>query len=369
MAPQITSWDDLNKVWEQGNDETGEAQQTSFALFDSNESFYYGMLETPKAEITFDQVTKALSSVPDEEVFTRWPVPGIELIQAPATLTEDLYIKRPDPEMYKVLKEHNALSQLSAALLAEAEVLQSLSQNPHPNIIRYHGCRVLRGYFMGIVIDKHPYDLHDHLKNRVGTIEKRSFIAALESALRHLHTRGLAHNDLTPQNILSMPRLTSEISTPGLTMRSNAGRCPTPRFIFLKVNLLLWVILSRNSAILLSPSTTSKKASASPCFLTVSVNCLSSSLFLSSAAPFRNEKTKLMLFQVNFGVAFAMVASLILLPGKVTTQPKGFENGFVWISNNGNPDESRSSRQERPLYFRPVAVNAGEPSLSEILYA
>jgi hypothetical protein len=29
------------------------------------------MLETPKAEITFDQVTKALSSVPDEEVFTR----------------------------------------------------------------------------------------------------------------------------------------------------------------------------------------------------------------------------------------------------------------------------------------------------------
>jgi serine/threonine protein kinase len=46
------------------------------------------------------------------------------------------------------------------------------------------------------------YDLHDHLKNRVGTIEKRSFIAALESALRHLHTRGLAHNDLTPQNIL-----------------------------------------------------------------------------------------------------------------------------------------------------------------------
>jgi hypothetical protein len=32
-------------------------------------------------------------------------------------------------------------------------------------------------------------------------------------------------------------------------------------------------------------------------------------------------------------------------------------------------EKSRSSRQERPLYFRPVAVNAGEPSLSEILYA
>jgi serine/threonine protein kinase len=216
MAPQITSWDNLSEVWEQRDDETGEVQ-TSFALFDSNESFYYGMLEAPKSEITFDQVTKALNSVPDKEVFTRWPAPGIELIQAPATLTEDFYIKRPNPQMYKVMKEHNALSQLSAALLAEAEVLQSLSQNPHPNIIRYHGCRVLRGYFIGIVLDRHPYDLHNYLKNRVGTIEKRSFIAALESALLHLHAHGLAHNDLTPHNIL--------VSKEGMPILTDFGGC------------------------------------------------------------------------------------------------------------------------------------------------
>lgn len=95
------------------------------------------MLESPKAEITFDQVTNALKSVPDEEIFTRWPAPGIELMQAPAALIENFYIKRPNPEMYKVMKEHNALSQLSASLLAEAKVLESLSQHPHPNIIRY----------------------------------------------------------------------------------------------------------------------------------------------------------------------------------------------------------------------------------------
>ncbi|KAJ5209637.1 hypothetical protein N7449_004016 [Penicillium cf. viridicatum] len=203
MAPEITSWDDLTQVWEQCNDETGEIQQTSFALFDSNESFYYGMIETPKANITFNQVTNILKSVPDEEIFTCWPAPpGIELMQAPAAHIENFYIKRPDPQMYKVMKEHNALSQLSASLLAEAKVLESLSQHPHPNIIRYYGCRVLRGYFIGLVIDKHPHDLYSYLKNRVGTIEKRSFIAALESSLRHLHTHGLAHNDLTPHNIL-----------------------------------------------------------------------------------------------------------------------------------------------------------------------
>jgi hypothetical protein len=92
-------------------------------------------------------------------------------------------------------------------------------------------------------------------------------------------------------------------------------------------------------------------------------------LILLAFPIFRKEKIKLILFQANFGVALAIVASLILLPGKVTIQPKAFENGFVWISNNGDPDESRSSRHERLLYFRPVAVNTGEPCSSETLYA
>ncbi|KGO74739.1 hypothetical protein PITC_083480 [Penicillium italicum] len=217
MAPQITSWDDLTKVWEQCDEETGEIKQTSFALFDSNESFYYGMLETPKAEITFDQVTNNLKSVRDEEIFTRWPAPGIELMQAPATLIEDFYIKRPDPQMYEVMKEHNALSQLSAALLAEAEVLELLSQHPHPNIIHYYGCWVLRGYFIGLVIEKHPHDLYTYIKNRVGTIEKGSFIVSLESSLHHLHTHGLAHNNLTPHNIM--------VSKEGIPILIDFGGC------------------------------------------------------------------------------------------------------------------------------------------------
>lgn len=217
MAPEITSWEDLTQVWEQCNDKTGEIQQTCYALFDSNESFYYGMLERPKAEITFDEVTNTLESVPDEEIFTRWPAPGIELMQAPAALIENFYVKRPNPEMYKVMKEHNALPQLSASLLAEAKVLESLSQHTHPNIIRYYGCRVLRGYFIGLVIDKYTHDLYSYLKNRVGTIEKRSFIAALESSLRHLHTHGLAHNDLTPRNIV--------VSKEGMPVLIDFGGC------------------------------------------------------------------------------------------------------------------------------------------------
>ncbi|KAJ5189264.1 hypothetical protein N7491_005592 [Penicillium cf. griseofulvum] len=202
MPPQIAGWDDLTEVWEQCDGETGEIQQTSFALFDGNESFYYGMLETSKADITFEQVANTLKRVPDEEFYTRWPAPNTELIQAPATLTEGVHVKRPNPQLYKVMKEHDALSQLSAALLAEAEMLELLSQHPHPNIIRYYGCRVLRGYFIGLVMDKHPHDLYTYLKNQVGKIEKRSFIVALDSSLRHLHKHGLAHNDLTPYNIL-----------------------------------------------------------------------------------------------------------------------------------------------------------------------
>jgi len=40
-----------------------------------------------------------------------------------------------------------------------------------------------------------------------------------------------------------------------------------------------------------------------------------------------------------------------------------------WSSKSGRPDESRNSRHDRSLYFRPVTVNCNVPSSSVILYA
>jgi serine/threonine protein kinase len=80
--------------------------------------------------------------------------------------------------------------------------MKALAKYPHPNILRYYGCRVARGHITRLVMDRHPHDLYRYLKEGVGKIEKEPFMAALGSAIQHLHALGWAHNDLTPYNIL-----------------------------------------------------------------------------------------------------------------------------------------------------------------------
>ena len=74
------------------------------------------------------------------------------------------------------------------------------SEHPHPNFIRYHGCRFRRGYLTGIVLDRYSHNLKNYLQNQVGIIDKELFTEALESAINHLHSLGWAHNN--PTNVL-----------------------------------------------------------------------------------------------------------------------------------------------------------------------
>jgi serine/threonine protein kinase len=202
MVPQITNWDDLNFVSEECDPKTGQFLYTSFMVIDETDIFYYGRLHVPKTKAIFDLVTHALNPVSDNEIFPKWPTSGIELTQASAALTENVYVKRPALDLYETLKAYNQLHQLQEMLLAEARVMEMFRQHPHPNIIRYYGCRVVRGHVTGLVMDKHAQNLETYLKDGVRTLDKPSFMSALESSVRHLHALGWAHNDLTPANIL-----------------------------------------------------------------------------------------------------------------------------------------------------------------------
>lgn len=201
MVPQITNWDDLNFVSEECDPKTGQFVYT-FIVIDETDTLYYGRLNIPKGKATFDLVTHSLRPVSDNEIFPKWPAFGKELTQAPPTLTENVHIKRPALDLYETLKEHNQLHQLQEMLLVEAQVIEMLCQHPHPNIVRYYGCRVVRGHVTGLVMDKHAQNLDTYLKEGVGMLDKTLFMNALESSVRQLHALGWAHNDLTPTTIL-----------------------------------------------------------------------------------------------------------------------------------------------------------------------
>lgn len=77
--------------------------------------------------------------------------------------------------------------------------MEQLSRTPHPNIVKYHGCHIARGRITAIVLERLDQTLAQYVSTAdFQQLDKARFIAALVSALDHLHSLGLAHNDINP---------------------------------------------------------------------------------------------------------------------------------------------------------------------------
>jgi serine/threonine protein kinase len=197
MAPQVSKWEDLTFVHEEFDEETGKFQHTTFAAVDNDDIAYFGKLNQLKRDVTFEQINSGLTPIPDGDLYPEWPHSNMALTTAPDELPPNIYIKRPDLQLYDVFKEHNVVNLIPKGLIEETKAMEMLSHHPHPNIIHYHGCRIRRGRVTGLILDRHPNTLTD-----VGAVDKEPFMHALKSAINHLHSLEWAHNDLKPTNVL-----------------------------------------------------------------------------------------------------------------------------------------------------------------------
>lgn len=60
-----------------------------------------------------------------------------------------------------------------------------------------------RGRILGLVLDRCSTTLEKRMKaGGIPQFNKESWMKGIESAAKHLHTLGLAHNDLSPANIM-----------------------------------------------------------------------------------------------------------------------------------------------------------------------
>ncbi|MBE3049945.1 protein kinase family protein [Candidatus Bathyarchaeota archaeon] len=196
---EISSIQDLDAIVDTRDATTAAIKYTTFYLFTSNDVALLGKIPKAKAEITIGEYTAALERVPDRSIFPALTNDTVAVLTSAPEGNDNQYIKRPNMSMYELCDHDDDF--LASLLLSEAATMEQIARHPHPNIVRYHGVRARRGRITGLVLEKYPITLLEHVQRGMD-LDEEKVMAALESAVEYLHSLGLAHNDIHPVNIM-----------------------------------------------------------------------------------------------------------------------------------------------------------------------
>lgn len=127
---------------------------TNFVAIENDGTAYYGSLPIPKKEIGPKQAKECLRLVP------KYTPCFLLVLPAPSMPWNEYYIKRP-----KLLSYHElACSSLIAKrFLDEAQTLELIRHNPHPNIAHFAGCVVESDRIVGLALTRYSVELGDRI--------------------------------------------------------------------------------------------------------------------------------------------------------------------------------------------------------------
>ncbi|KAK0631030.1 hypothetical protein B0T17DRAFT_507455 [Bombardia bombarda] len=217
---------------------TGTTYRSIFtATDDKTNQAYVGHYHTKQSELTVKAMNEALKLIPDNDIYPVFSGSGLTAAKV-QDANQFQSVEHPKFETYEFNKSEPTGSP-AALLLHEAKVHELLRTKPeskamrllrlllyptspvtalfsrflaphqpcdgHPNIVRYHGVRVRRGYVTGLVVDKHMEDLDSVEVNPLlfkGRLDKEVIMSGLRSAVEHVHAHGLAHNDISPSSVV-----------------------------------------------------------------------------------------------------------------------------------------------------------------------
>jgi serine/threonine protein kinase len=154
----------------------------------------------------FDELVELLRPVPKDKIYPEFPAD--ELLtrykpqQGDGSEASSPYFKAPKLSHYR-----NGSDELAQRLLNEAKVHEKIVRNPHPNLGSYLGCVEEEGRLVRLALRRYSKSVYDRCQLETPddefTFQQRmDCMDQVEAAARHLHSLGLAHNDISPSNIM-----------------------------------------------------------------------------------------------------------------------------------------------------------------------
>ncbi|KZV78662.1 hypothetical protein EXIGLDRAFT_562461, partial [Exidia glandulosa HHB12029] len=86
----------------------------------------------------------------------------------------------------------------------DAQELFRRQPSPHPNLPLYLGCAVDNGYVAEVVFKSYTCTLAEMVDRGAASDElwRATVLSQLKDAVEYVHSLGLAHNDISPNNIM-----------------------------------------------------------------------------------------------------------------------------------------------------------------------
>lgn len=194
--PNINSKRDLAALCEVSDFETGAFLRCTFTYVDEHDVAWFGQtLDVRKYDLTVHHLRRCLRRVPDEKIY---PIAPPSISTVPYGNQTDLFIKRPKLLSLDDEEEAKLLPQM---LIEEVQILELLKKNPHRNLVQYYGCIVRRGHITGIALQRYNIILQYRYEDDPRHLDITACIEVIRAGVRHIHSLGLAHNDLNPSNI------------------------------------------------------------------------------------------------------------------------------------------------------------------------
>ncbi|KAK0930914.1 hypothetical protein LTR29_016599 [Friedmanniomyces endolithicus] len=198
-VPDIRSERDLTVLCEVEDAATGAFLRSTYDYIDRSDFAWFGRMPgVRKYDLTVEDLKSTLKRVPDEHIYPI-ALPSLTVFRPCEAHKNNIYIKRPQ---LASCDDANVAALLPRLMSDEATVLECLKKRPHPNLIKYHGCTLKDGRVTGLALEKHDVLLLYRYEDRPLPFNTAACMDGIRAGVRHLHSLGLAHNDLNPMNIL-----------------------------------------------------------------------------------------------------------------------------------------------------------------------
>jgi len=157
-------------------------------------------------EVDLDSL-QAPEPIPEDRIYPAW---NPELTEAPTAQLLNSYLKSVNFHEAAYLEERLVPTSMSSSsapavigehLVVEAKIYELLAVPGHPNICMYYGAIREGDKLRALCLRKYKWTLAEAMKNG-HTLDGASILSDIHAAVNYLHSFGLAHNDLSPANIM-----------------------------------------------------------------------------------------------------------------------------------------------------------------------